>query len=331
MSVLRVATCQFPVSASAEASLRYIKRQLRTAKDSGADVAHFPEAALSGYAGTDMPSFEGYDWDALRAATAELLGVARRLGIWVIVGSAHRLSDGHKPHNCLYVIDDSGQIADRYDKRFCSDGDLMHYSPGDHTSVWKINGVTCGAQICYEYRFPELYRQLKREGVDLVFHSYHAGNASAARMAAIRQALSPEFAPLNNSAATFTYPGITMPSTMTAAAAANHVWISCANTSRPQSAWPAFVVRADGITVGRLRRNVAGVLITTVDTEQELYDSTAAWRGNAMTGTLHSGTLVTDPRSADRTSLLRTALPRRHQEAAATSETSVDQKEGRVA
>jgi hypothetical protein len=60
-------------------------------------------------------------------------------------------------------------------------------------------------------------------------------------------------------------------------------------------------VRADGITIGRLRRNLPGVLISTVDTEQPLYDSTALWRQPAMAGTLHSGTLVTDPRSDDRT------------------------------
>jgi hypothetical protein len=65
--------------------------------------------------------------------------------------------------------------------------------------------------------------------------------------------------------------------------------------------WPAYFVRADGITTGRLRRNIPGVLITEVDTDAELYDSTVAWRDRALTGTLHSGALVNDRRSADRT------------------------------
>jgi deaminated glutathione amidase len=43
------------------------------------------------------------------------------------------------------------------------------------------------------------------------------------------------------------------------------------------------------------------VLISTVDTDEPLYDSTAAWRDNAMSGILHSGTVVSDPRSDDRT------------------------------
>jgi deaminated glutathione amidase len=306
MTVLRVATCQFPVSSEIRSNLTFVKRQLRIAKERGANVAHFPEGALSGYAGTDFPSFTGFDWDELRRATSEVLQSARGLGIWVVLGSAHRLSDGHKPHNSLYVITDFGQIIDRYDKRFCSgspdemSGDLAHYSPGDHATSWVLNGVRCGALICYDYRFPELYREYAKAGTELVFHSFHAASASAQRITAMAEAIGPDLAPLNN-AATHTYPGITMPAAMTAAAACNHVWISCPNSSRPQSCWPAFMVRADGVTVGRLRRNSAGVLVTAVDTEQDLYDSTADWRRRAMAGELHSGTLQSDPRSADRT------------------------------
>ncbi len=92
-----------------------------------------------------------------------------------------------------------------------------------------------------------------------------------------------------------------MPAAMTAAAASNHLWISCPNSSAPQSCWPASCVRADGVTTGRLRRNIPSVLVSTVDTERELYDSTAAWRQRAIDGILHSGTLVSDPRSDDRT------------------------------
>jgi deaminated glutathione amidase len=307
MPVIKVATCQFPVSADIRSNLRYVLRQARAAKRLGADVAHFPEAALSGYAGTDFAAFAGFDWDELRQATTQAMNCAREAGIWLVLGSAHQLSAGHRPHNSLYVVNDAGHILDRYDKKFCSGdpagptGDLAHYSPGGHLAVWTISGVRCGALICYDYRFPELYRAYKRRGVQLVFHSFHAANASPGKVAAIGDAIGQHLKPLNK-AATHTYPAITMPAAMTAAAASNHVWISCPNSSAPESCWPAFAVRADGVTVGRLRRNVAGVLVTSVDTDAPLYDSTAAWRDRAMEGQLHSGTLVDDPRSADRTS-----------------------------
>jgi deaminated glutathione amidase len=306
VAVLKVATCQFPVSADLDTNLRYIKRQMDTASRRGARVAHFPEGALSGYAGTNFESFADFDWDRLRDVTAEIAGHARQLRLWVVLGSAHQLSGSHKPHNSLYVISDSGQFVERYDKRFCSgdpggrSGDLAHYSPGSHFSVWSIDGVRCGALICYDYRYPELYREYKKGGVQLVFHSFHAAHVSASRIDKIGAAIGTGFGKLNP-AATHTYPGITMPAAMTAAAACNHVWISCPNSCAPESLWPSFFVRADGITTGRLRRNVSGVLVSTVDTEQELYDSTAGWREQAMAGVLHSGTVVSDPRSDDRT------------------------------
>ncbi len=130
-----------------------------------------------------------------------------------MLGSAHQLSGENKPHNSL----------------------------------------RCGALICYDYRFPELYRQYASRGVQLMFHSFHAANASRERTAAIGARIGTRYRSLNR-AATFTFPGITMPAAMTAAAASNHVWISCPNSSAPESCWPAFFVRADGITTGRTAR-----------------------------------------------------------------------------
>ena len=263
---------------------------------------------MSGYAGVSFDSFDGFDWNHLESATRRSIGLAAELRIWLVLGSSHRLSGGHRPHNCLYVISDRGEIVDRYDKRFCSGdmdaatGDLAHYSPGGHRSVWEIRGVRCGALVCYDYRFPELYRDYKQHDVDVMFHSFHAADVSPGQLESMKSAIGPELEELNP-AATFTYPGITMPAAMVTAAAQNYVWISCSNSSAAESLWPAFFVRADGIITGRLSRNEPDVLITEVDTEAEIYDSTIAWRRRAKTGMLHSGSPVDDSRSQDRTTL----------------------------
>ena len=123
-----------------------------------------------------------------------------------MTGSAHRFSEVSAPHNSLYVISDGGEVITRYDKRFLGGTDLDHYSPGSHFSTWELDGIRCGALICYDYRFPELYRQYVSLGVQVMFHSFHAGNASAERVAAIGAAIGGEHAALNP-AATFTYPG----------------------------------------------------------------------------------------------------------------------------
>ncbi|NLU74209.1 carbon-nitrogen hydrolase family protein [Streptomyces sp. HNM0575] len=306
MAQLTVATCQFPVDARIDSNCRHVTRQLRHAKEQGADIAHFPEAALSGYAGVDFADHRGFDWELLESCTRRVMELAAELRLWVVLGSAHPLTGDHKPHNSLYVIDDSGSLVDRYDKRFCSGdpeartGDLAHYTPGDHPVVFTVGGVRCATLICYDFRFPELYREYKRQGVQLVLHSFHAGHMSPAKLAAIREAIGEDVLRLNTGD---TYPGITMPATMTAEAAANHVWISCPNSSARESCWGAFFVRADGVTTGRLPRNRSGVLISTVDTEAPLYDSTRHWRARAMDGVLNSGTTVRDPRSEQRTRL----------------------------
>jgi predicted amidohydrolase len=57
MTVLKVATCQFPVSADIEQNADWIIRQMHEAARHGARVAHFPEGALSGYAEADFETF----------------------------------------------------------------------------------------------------------------------------------------------------------------------------------------------------------------------------------------------------------------------------------
>jgi len=100
-----------------------------------------------------------------------------------------------------------------------------------------------------------------------------------------------------------TYPEITMPAAMIAAAASSHVWISCPNSSARESCWGSLFVRADGVITGQLERHETGVLLSTVDTDAALYDSTLAWRHRALDGTLHSGSLVRDERSDCRTEI----------------------------
>ena len=265
---LKIATCQFPVDENIERNRDYIIRQMKAAKGADVDVAHFSESCLGGYGGKEVSTFKGYDWDLLRKCTLDIMDLAGQLKLWTILGSNHPLTGKHKPHNSLYVINDRGKIVDRYDKMFCCGDqsekkyDLKYYSPGSKFVVVTIKGVKCGFLICHEYRYPELYRQYKKLGAELVFHSYHCGNNTAARL---RQTLN--------------IWGVTAPPTMQAAAANNSVWISANNTSRRECSFGSFVVRPDGIITGKLARN------------------------RAVNGIYHSGTLVKDRRSRDRTSL----------------------------
>jgi predicted amidohydrolase len=288
--VLRVAGCQFSVEADIGHNLSQILAQIQQAAEGGARVVHFSEAALSGYAGVDFDDISSLDWDALREATEQICHAAADANVWVLLGSTHRLSGNHLPHNSVYVISDRGEIVDRYDKRFCTGEnepepklDHRSYTPGNHATVFEVDGHKCGVLICYDYRFPELYRELKQRGVEILFQSFHNARRDYR---------------------TFHHRNIwreIVPATMMCHAATNYFWVSATNSTAKYSLWGSFFVRPDGRVIGKLPVHQPGVLISDIDPTLEIWDAAAPWRSRAIQGQLHSGELVSDPRSQDRT------------------------------
>ena len=288
--ILRVAGCQFAVEGEIAHNLTEIQRQIHEAAAAGARVAHFCETALSGYAEFEVADTRALDWQALHDATAAICETARQEGIWVLLGSTHRLSGDHLPHNSVYVISDTGQVVERYDKRFCTGTtdpettlDHAHYTPGNRACVFEIDGYRCGIGICYDYRFPELYRDLKRRGVEVVFQSFHNARRDYR---------------------TFHYRNLwreLVPATMMCHAACNHFWISAVNSAAKYSLWGNFFVRPNGRVTGKLPVHQPGLLLSDIDANLEVWDASAPWRPQALAGQLHSGALVDDSRSTDRT------------------------------
>lgn len=275
---LRIASCQFPVSASIAENYNWIKVQMIEAKLKKADIVHFPECALSGYPGSDMKSLDGFDWKELFIATDSVLRMAKELKIWVILGSMHKLTGNNKPHNSLYLISPEGKISDRYDKRFCTEGDLEFFSPGDHFVIFEINGVKCSLLICYDIRFPELYREIRKLGADVILQSFYNARQKPGSI----------------------HPVI-MHITAQAMAASNYFYMSLTNSSAPES-WPCYFITPDGLVQNKLSDNIPGVLISEVDLSENYYDASRAFRDGAINGKLNSGDCVDDPRSEDRKS-----------------------------
>jgi len=278
---LTIGTCQFPVSGDVGRNLWWICRAIDRATDRGADVIHLPEAALTGYPGVDLPDLSGLDWQLLLKATETVMALAARRKVWVLLGSAHRLSHVDKPHNCLYIIGPEGRLVGRYDKRFCMPSELRHYTPGWHFESFQIRDVPCSALICFDLRFPELYRQLYRAGVRCVFQSCYNARQSGPS--------------IHNHI---------MVQTLQAHAACNRFWISVANSSGFYSPYPSCIIQPDGKVMASLRRNRPGILVQTIDLGLSFYDPMAGIREMAMAGRLGNGPeRLDDPRSIDTKSL----------------------------
>ena len=139
----------------------------------GAQIVHFPEAALSGYGGIDVPNFLHYDWDALAEETEKIKKSAKKNKIWVIFGTAHRIKGSFKPYQSLYLVNPKGEIHCRHDKRFCTRAELNRYTPGNRFVFFTVNGIKCSLLICFDLRFPELYRVLCKSKVQCLFQSFY--------------------------------------------------------------------------------------------------------------------------------------------------------------
>jgi len=276
---ISIASCQFPVSEDLQENASWIMDQMKSAYDSGAHVVHFPECALSGYPGVDLKTLDDFNWSALRLHTDSIMNLAKSLRIWVILGSIHPLGEGIKPMNSLYVINPNGEIIDRYDKRFCTKGDLEFFSAGGHFSTFNINGIKCGLLICFDVRFPELYREYCKLEVDVIFQSFYNARQKPGGI----------------------HPKI-MPVTSQARAATNHFYMSLTNASAPSS-WPCHFITPDGLVEGVLDKDKAGILMSDIDLSKEFYDASRRFRDKALEGKLSSATAPEHARYKNRTSL----------------------------
>ncbi len=235
---LRVATCQFPVSGNPAENATFIRGFMHQASQAGAHLLHTSEACLSGYAGVDVPSFENYTWDALCKETAQLRELAKKLKMWLVLGSAHFLDQNTKPTNCLYLIDPEGRIADRYDKCFCTGGDQQFYSAGNRLVTHPIRGVRIGLAICYDICWPQLYIGYREKGATVMIHSFHNARSKGKNCL---DTLNIYQVPTR--------------------CADNRMWAVCNNSSQPYSHWGSFIARPDATIPKRLDINQPGMLI----------------------------------------------------------------------
>ena len=176
---LAIALIQTRTPATARAGLAHVEPLIRQAAAEGAKFILTPEGvnlleqrrALRDAAITD----EDQD-DAVRG----LRLLAAELGVWLLIGSAI-VHSGHtgdpRAANRSLLIDPNGGIVARYDKLHVFDVDLADgetyresasIRPGDGAVVADTPWGRLGLAICYDVRFPHLFRQLAKAGAAMV-------------------------------------------------------------------------------------------------------------------------------------------------------------------
>ena len=171
---MRVAVCQLNARDDRAENLQVAHDLLGRAADAGADLAMLPEYVDYLGPGSAMPKPEAVDGEF----GSFFADAARELGMWVHAGSFHEIGpDADRTFNTSLVFGRDGSLAATYRKIHLYDVEIpgrvsYHESkavaPGTDLVSVTVEGARLGLSVCYDLRFPELYRQLAIDGAQVL-------------------------------------------------------------------------------------------------------------------------------------------------------------------
>src|SRR5262252_5171884 len=188
-----VAGAQLGPIARADTRAHVVKRLLallHEAKSRGAELVVFPELALTTFFprwwiedAAEIDAF--FETEMPGPDTTALFDEARRLGLGFSLGYAEKTSDGHR-YNTSILVDAGGRIVLRY-RKIHLPGHAEHepWRPFQHLEkryfevgnlgfgVWRAFGGLIGMCICNDRRWPETYRVMGLQGVEMVLLGYN--------------------------------------------------------------------------------------------------------------------------------------------------------------
>lgn len=174
MRVLKVACLQMNSTSNIFENLQKVDEYCQIAKDNGVQLLVTPENACI------MPiSQQGILGEETgNIALEKFKEFALRYQLWIVLGSLVVKDNHGKPYNRSYLINESGEIVARYDKIHLFCAKLSHeefyresdvFSAGEKAVLAKTPIGAFGMTICYDLRFPMLYRELAQNGAQCIF------------------------------------------------------------------------------------------------------------------------------------------------------------------
>ena len=171
-----VALAQMRSGRDVAANVVALTSLVRQAAASGAVYVQTPEnsTVMDEDKARLMANTEG---EAQSSALAAFRTLARELKIWLHIGSMAVATGSGKLANRAFVITPSGEISARYDKIHMFDVDLpggesyresRNFAAGGEAVIADLPFARLGLSICYDLRFPQLYRALAQAGAGIL-------------------------------------------------------------------------------------------------------------------------------------------------------------------
>ena len=177
MSQPIVAAVQMTSVANVAKNLETARRLLEQARAGGACLAVLPEN-FSFMGRNEAERREVVEADGAGPVQKAIAAAAKELGIWIVAGTQPIAVEGEsRPANACVVYDAGGRRVARYDKIHLFDVDLPDGREGYRESNNAVPGAKIvtidtpagklGLTVCYDLRFPEVYRRLVSEGAEI--------------------------------------------------------------------------------------------------------------------------------------------------------------------
>ena len=174
---LRVSCVQHCASADIDRNLRQLEKLIGKAAAADSHLICLPEYATT-YGASRGRLQLGADEEERHVGLAALRDLARQMARWILIGSIAIKRDDGLINNRSYLIDEAGSIVARYDKVHLFDVDLdggesyresALIKAGDKAVLVDTPFGRLGLTICYDVRFPQLYRTLAKAGAEIIF------------------------------------------------------------------------------------------------------------------------------------------------------------------
>ena len=180
---LKVASVQFRSSSTVADNLKRIGETLVRLAEGHVRVAVFPECALTGY---NQEAVENASQEEVAAAEAQIRGICRQKRIAAIFGSVYKVNG--RIYNSAVVIDSRGELIERYGKVYLA-GEKW-FTPGNHISLFDLEGIPSTVMICHDERYPEMVRLPAIQGARIVYYiSHESGLRQESKVAPYRAQL----------------------------------------------------------------------------------------------------------------------------------------------
>lgn len=162
---IKIGTAQYKTSASISKNLEKIESFIKEAAEKKVRLLLFQECSLCGYPPIEISNIDEIDFNEQSKALEAIERLAIKNNMYIAVGYIH--NENNTYYNTMKLISPNNEKLEVYHKRALWGWDTDNFEYGTNKGIYEIDGIKIGTRICFEIRFPELFKELYSHKVEI--------------------------------------------------------------------------------------------------------------------------------------------------------------------